>query len=171
MKNKLDKILRQKGIKEAIRELSNHKYKDYCLFLADVAESVLNIFENECPNDKRPRKCIEGIRLYHAGKITKDKLNKLRQDAYSACNATYAASAAAYYAAYYATYADYAATYADYDIAYDIATSAAYAAGADYAATYAAGVGKREEKWKEIEKIFKRHFIKNHEIEDSLFKI
>ena len=76
-------ILNSNGISCAIWALRTQKYKDYCLFLADVAESVLHIFENEYPDDKRPRKCIDGIRLWCDGKITDDELDELRKDAYS----------------------------------------------------------------------------------------
>jgi len=73
-------ILNSNGIQDAIRALRTQDYKDYCLFNADVAESVLYLFEDLYPDDNRPRRCIEGIRLFHAGKITKDELDGLRSN-------------------------------------------------------------------------------------------
>ena len=37
-------ILNLNGIKDAVRALGTQDYKDYCLFIADMAESVLHIF-------------------------------------------------------------------------------------------------------------------------------
>ena len=39
------------------------------LMAADFAESVLHIFEKECPEDKRPRQAIEASRKYARGEI------------------------------------------------------------------------------------------------------
>jgi len=49
------------GAEAAFRALSTQKYNDYCLILADVAESVLFLFEGVKESDA-PRKAIEGIR-------------------------------------------------------------------------------------------------------------
>jgi hypothetical protein len=39
-----------------------------------IAEVVLPIFEEQCPEDNRPRKAIEAARLYLAGEIGKEEL-------------------------------------------------------------------------------------------------
>jgi len=114
-------ILKSNGIQDAVYTLQTQEYKNYNLFNADVAESVLHLFEDEYPDDDRPRKGIEGIRLYHAGKITWDMLDGLKKDVYAASSAarTYASSAAAnsvYYAVYYA--AGYPTYYSTYSTSY-----------------------------------------------------
>ena len=58
------------------------------LFAADCAERVLPIFEKRYPNDNRVRECIEGVRAFARGEITREELLKLRPAA--------AADAAAY---------------------------------------------------------------------------
>ena len=115
-------ILESNGVKDAFWCLRTQKYRDYCLILADVAESVLHIFEKERPNDKRPREAIEGIRAYHRGEITKEDLEDFADAADAAADAAYDA----------------------YDAA-DAADDAAYAA-ADAAADDAAQWKKNEEK-------------------------
>ena len=121
-------ILEANGIEDAVWCLRAFKYRDYCLFNADVAESVLSIFEAKYPKDARPRNAIKAIRDYKAGKMTREAL--VTEAAYAAYDAydAYDAYAAAAYAAYDAHDA--------YD-AYD-----AYAAS----------------KWVEIETIFTTHF-------------
>jgi hypothetical protein len=88
---------------------------------ADIAESVLHIFEKEYPNDNRPRRAIEVAKNPNS---TQEELNSAR------------ANAAAAYAAY-ATYAANAAA-ANALAANSAATYAAYATYATYAATAAA---------------------------------
>lgn len=63
-------ILNSNGAEDAFWALRTQKYKDYCLILADVAESVLHIFEDEYPEDKRPRDVINAMRKYNAGSIS-----------------------------------------------------------------------------------------------------
>ncbi len=158
---KLSDVLKICGIEDACWFLRCFEYKDYCLFCADVAESVLPIFENKYQNDDRPRKAILAIREYHRGKVTKKELNAAAADADAAAyayadaaadaadadaaayaayaagaDAAYAAGADAYAAAAYAA-AAYAAAYAADADAAAAGADAAYAAGAD--AAYAAG--------------------------------
>ena len=144
-------ILEICGIKDAVYALKTQNYKDYCLFLADVAESVLYIFEKEYPDDQRPRKCIEGVRLWYNGKITDEELNELREDAWSA------ASTSAYVAARVAD-----AAWA----AYATARAAAYAAATVWSAVYAAyaawsvaaySADAMDKKWNEIEVILRKY--------------
>ena len=46
------------------------------LFISDVAESVLHIFEEKYPEDKRPRQAIQARRDFVVGKIGKEGLDK-----------------------------------------------------------------------------------------------
>jgi len=133
---------------------------DWRLCLVAFAEHVLPIFESRFPNDNRVRNCIQSIRDFINGKITKEELITIRKAAYAAAYAaTYAATDAAAYAAtddaaYAAAYAADAAAYAAaYATAYaaahaaDAADAAAYAAADD--ATYAAADASRakEKQW------------------------
>ena len=129
----LKQILNEVGIKDAVWCLRVLDYKDVCLFNADVAESVLYIFEEKYTDDKRPRKAIEGIRKCHNGEITDSELKSLSDAAHAAAHAAYDTSA---YSAYSAV--AYAASYAD----------AAYA----YAAT-------RRTQGKVTEELFIKHFV------------
>ena len=88
-------ILNHNGVKDAFWALRTQEYKDYCLILADVAESVLHIFEEKYPNDKRPRKAINAIRRWHSGEITGEELITAADAAYAAADAIDAAYAAA----------------------------------------------------------------------------
>ena len=83
-------ILAAVGIEDTIWCLRTQDYRDYCLFLADVAESVLSIFEDEYPTDDRPRKAIAAIRAWHLGELTKNGLAAAY--AYDAADAAYAAA-------------------------------------------------------------------------------
>ena len=139
-KNKADdepitlmQIFEFNGIDDAIWALKCWDYKDYCLFLADVAESVLHIYEFKC-GSAAPRLAIQGIRDYHAGRITKAELKDL----------AYAADAAAVTAAAYAAYAA------------DAATAATYAA--TYAASYAANAGDADYNQATLIPLFIKHF-------------
>ena len=128
-------VLKSNGIEDAVWCLHCFDYLDYCLFLADVAESVLYIYEQKNKNTA-PRDAINAIREYKLGNITK---SELRASADAA--ADYATASADAYA--------YAAAYAAYAAAYTVADAA-------YAAAYAADA--RNEKWQEIEFLFVKHF-------------
>ena len=143
-------ILNHNGVKDAFWALRTQNYQDYCLILADVAESVLHIFEGKYPEDKRPREAIDAIRLWADEKITNQKL---------ACSATAATAAAAaataaadYNAAYNVAYA------AAYNAAYD-AANAAYAAAyaAAYDAVYDAAPAAATTQWSKHEEILRKH--------------
>ena len=84
-------ILESNGVKDAFWALRTQDYRDYCLILADVAESVLHIFEEKNKGDTRPRKAIEAIRKWHSGIITDAEL-KDAADAADAADATYNAA-------------------------------------------------------------------------------
>jgi hypothetical protein len=155
MKKELMKVLKDSGIRDAIGKLRDYEYRDYCLFNADVAESVLPIFEAES-DSKAPRLSIEGIRKWYKGEISDEELKALSDSAYAAAYSADAAFDAAYAAAYASDAAADAAAAADadaadtVDTAYAAASAAAYAAAGDDAA-YA-------KKWEEIEQIFIKHF-------------
>lgn len=136
----LMEILESNGIMDVTWALRCFEYRDYCLFLADIVESALPVFEKELPDDERPGRLIQGIRDFHKGEITKEELKDLGRAVYAANYVYTDAANYAYAAAYYAT------TNAAYISAY----IAAYIA-ADYAAT-----GRR--KRKEVEKLFIKHF-------------
>ena len=70
-------ILESNGIRDAVWALRTQKYLDYCLFLADMAESVLSFYEKRYPRNHRPRACIDGIRDYKSGEITIQELQGL----------------------------------------------------------------------------------------------
>lgn len=83
-------ILEINGVEDAYWALRTQEYKDYCLILAHVAESVLHFYENEYTN-LAPRKAIEGIRLFQKGEITREELKKLVNAANAAAYTAYAA--------------------------------------------------------------------------------
>lgn len=67
-------ILKSNGIKDAIWSLICFDYLDSCLFLSDLAEFVVPIFENEYPDGFRPRDVIQAIIDYKLGLISRDQL-------------------------------------------------------------------------------------------------
>jgi hypothetical protein len=103
------------------------------LACADIAESVLHIFEAKYPDDKRPRLAIEAARRGNA--VAAYAANTAAAAANAA--AAYAANANAYAAAYAAYAAAYAANAAAANAAYAYAADAAYAYAADAAANAA----------------------------------
>ena len=142
-------ILESNGIELAVRALATQKYRDYCLFSADVAESVLHIYEKEYPGDLRVRNLIEGIRKWYSGEINDEELEKLLEEVATAADAAYDADAeAAAYAAYAVEAATNAAVYASAN-----AAEAVYVAA--HATAYA--VVAREEQWDKIEKLLRKH--------------
>lgn len=88
-------VLESNGLDNAVWALCAFK-KDYerewWMFKADIAELVLPIFEERYPDNKAPRKAIEGARLFADGKISKEEL-KSRADA-AACVAVSSADEA-----------------------------------------------------------------------------
>lgn len=124
--------------------------------VADIAESVLHLYEKQYKNDDRPRKAIESCRNNHinasdaalAAYAAGNAINAIA--AHDANYADYAAAAAvdafhdaAAYAAYAAAYAadaaaEAAAPYAPYAAAKTAAYAAAAAANAAAASRYAA---------------------------------
>jgi hypothetical protein len=99
------------------------------------AESVLDLFEKDYPNDKKPREAIMAARAW-----IKNPCQETRDAAAHAAANAAATYADAAYAAYAATYAADAAAHAAY------AAHAYAAAHAAYAATYAARAAYRAAK-------------------------
>ena len=124
-------ILDVLGIRDALWCLCKLDYREQCLFLADVAESVLHIFEDKYPDDMRVRNCIDGIRKFHAGEIDYEDLMLLQIAAY------------------------YAVDPFDDNAVYAAALSAAYTTA--YAVSATAAISSSE-KWKEIEELFIKYF-------------
>ncbi len=127
-------ILETVGIENTIWCLRTQDYKDYCLFLADVAESVLPIFDAK--NIKEPWEVVEGIRAWYNRDINTKELRILAN------------------AAFDAAYAD------TYGYGYETYAAAAYAAGAAGATVYAtirAAVNAGAD-WGKIEELFIKHF-------------
>ena len=117
----------------------------------ECARRVLHIFEDEYPNDKRPRKAIES---------TESWVNDPNEDN------RIAAAVAAYdaYSAAYAADADYDAVYSAYaaDSAYSAyAAYAAYADDADYA-VYAADYASDAADAREFELIAQAEIIRKY---------
>lgn len=103
-------ILNSNGIEDAIWCLRCFNYEDYCLFLADIAESVLHIYGSKNKNIA-PRDAITAIREYKLGNITLSELSDASDDAAAYAAAYNAASATAYHAASTANAAAAATTY------------------------------------------------------------
>jgi hypothetical protein len=147
------------GIWYLQRKLSNTEKIRLAIYSAN---SVLHIYEEQYPEDKRPREAIKAVRKY----LKESPLKNKKAAAHAADAAAHAADAAAHAAAHAADAAADAATYAAYaaadaatyaadaahaaadaatDAAIDAAAYAAYAAhAAADAATYAADAAKRE---------------------------
>jgi hypothetical protein len=143
-------ILESNGVKDAFWALRTQKYEEYCLILADVAESVVRLTD-----DKRVSDCIQAIRDYNAGKINRGALSTARAaaGAAGAAEAAWAARAAARAAAWaaWAAEAAWAARAA--------ARAAAWAAGAAGAAeaAWAAGAAAGAAAWENNEAILRRY--------------
>jgi hypothetical protein len=124
-----------------VRVFNRSQKLRYALY---AAKSVLHIFEEKYPEDKRPANTIHLVEKYIEDKnlVSQEELIAARRaadgaayDAASVADATYyAAARAAYYAAY----------------AYDAANADAYAAAAYYAAYAAANAAARKEQYKQI---------------------
>ena len=140
----LSYILKSNGIQDAIRALKCFDYLDFCLFLADVVESILSIYEKK-HNDTALRDAINAIRLYKEGKISKKELIDIAKAANNDCVIAAATAANASYATASASYA---------------ATSAFYVTAKVVAAAYhdADNYDKAEKKWLEITVLFNKNF-------------
>ena len=104
------------------------------LFAADCAERVLPLFEQQYPQDDRPRKAIEAARAWAHGELT----TAASASAADAADAAYAAYAAASAAASAAAYASASAASASASASAASASASASAASAAYAASASA---------------------------------
>jgi hypothetical protein len=155
-------VLESNNIEDAVWCLRCFERDSYRQFNADVAESVLHIFESKYPDDDRPRKAIAAAR--GNASAAADAAYAAAADATAAAADATADAAAAAAADAYAAYAAAAdAAYAAYAAAAD-ATYAAACAAADaaayvaYTAAYAAAATARKNKWTEIEQLFIKRF-------------
>jgi len=89
------KILETNGIVDTIRVLRavDKKYRNAVrLFACHCARKVLPIYENEFPNEERPRKAIEAAERYAHGEISQKELNEAHKAAWVATRASVKAS-------------------------------------------------------------------------------
>jgi hypothetical protein len=112
---------------------------------AEVAETVLHLFERKFPDDDRPRKAIEAAKQYGRGEIDAAAARAARAAAADAAAAFRAASDAAFAAAFAAFDASGAAR--------DAAAAANASAVVDYA-----DASSRNESLKKSANIFRSHF-------------
>ena len=149
----LKDILEQLGVSDAIWSLRSieGKDKEIRLFACDCAESVLHIFEEQYPNDNRPRNAIEVSRKFANGEATIEELDAAREAARDNAGASLDAAWAAAWAAgeaWDAGVAAWGAAKAARVAAFDAALNAAGEAAAE-----AARAAEREKQ--------KQLFIKN----------
>lgn len=164
-------ILDATDIRFAVRALGLYDYVDICLFLADVAQSVLPIYQRYRPNDDAPAKCIQAIRDWHVGRISNEDLQRTRQAVYDLFKTTgYVRREAPYFAArtsaYAASYTPRGTAYAAFTV-FDLAIRAARSHYYDRAtlrplplyASLGAEVSIQQKK-DHIKCIFTQHFCK-----------
>ena len=143
-------ILNSNGVKDAYWALKTQDYKDYCLILADVAESVLYIFETNYPDDNRPHQAIKNIRMYKDDQIS---LRELQAAAVAAVAASAAASSAFSSSSFSSSFA--AAASADSTASFS--SSFAAAASAAASAASAADSTTSTEQWTKNEQIMRKY--------------
>jgi hypothetical protein len=138
-----------------VRVFNRSQKLRYALY---AAKSVLNIFEEKYPEDKRPANAIQLVEKYieDENSVSQEELIAARRAADAALAASTAACTAACTAAYVAAYAAALATSTAYAAAYtadayvaDAAADAAYAA-ADALAFADAPAYARKEQYKQI---------------------
>ena len=146
-------ILDTLGVEDAIWSLRaiEGMDKEIRLFACDCAESVLHIFEEKYPDDKRPRNAIEVSRKFANGEATIEELDAAREAARDNAGASLDAAWAAAWAAGEAW---------DAGVAAWGAAKAARVAAFD-AALNAAGEAAAEAAWTAEREKQKQLFIKN----------
>ena len=90
---KLITILEILDIWDAVWCLRTLEYRDYCLFLADVVEPVLHVYE-KLAADQAPRNAIKAIDRWRNGEISRIELQAAAYAAYDAADAADADAAA-----------------------------------------------------------------------------
>ena len=108
------------------------------------AHKVLPIFEQNVPNDNRPRRCLQAVENY-LEKPTRANQNAMFVAANAAhtAGATYAAAASAYYAACYPS----GSASADYAVHFATAATAVIATDNSFCSTADVGARKKFDKW------------------------
>jgi hypothetical protein len=162
------------GIQDAIWCLRAFPYRDCCLFLADVAEMVLPIFEKHVPGDTRVRDCIDAIRKWHSNEIDNVAMGVARDAAWAAASNAVRAAArdAARATAFGCDVARAAAIYAVSAAASDAARAAALGCDAARAAANAAACAAARDAvsavasdaasaaaWEKIKKMFEKYYV------------
>lgn len=155
----LDEIVEAMGLADslwALRALTAPIPSWVYLMLAEYAERVLPIFERWHPEDERPRKAIQAVRDFVAGKITKDQLKVFVSTAYSAyasagggafaVDAAYSAYASAAFASACSAYASAYPAYASVVAIASASAASFYAVDASTSAV-AASFYTAEIKW------------------------
>ncbi len=123
----------------ALRAVEGHD-REIRLFACECAESVLHIFEEKYPDDKRPRNAIEVARRYANSEASEEELAAAWDAAWAAARAAGDAADAATWAAWDAAWAAaWAAGAAAWDAADDAAGAAAWDAARDAGAAAWAG--------------------------------
>jgi hypothetical protein len=95
---KISEIVKSNGIKDAVWAMrAVYDKKTVMLFCADVAESVLHIYEKYNSENKAVKECIEAVRLFANDKVSESELVAKRRAAYAAAadadaDAAYAAA-------------------------------------------------------------------------------
>ena len=67
-------LLEELGIRDTLWCLRTQDYRDYCLFMAEVAELVLPSFEERYPQDTGPRLALASVGLWHEGVASDEQL-------------------------------------------------------------------------------------------------
>lgn len=163
-------VLESNGVEDAFWALRTQDYKDYCLIIADVAESTIDIYEKKYPKHKAPRLAIEAIRKYNNGEIDIEELRKARLAALvnaALVNAAYvvASADAAYEIAFASADPDadaYEIASASADtfasaVAYEIGFGSAVAYEIAFGSAAAVAAGARKKQWSVIEAILMKH--------------
>jgi hypothetical protein len=143
----LKSILDNNGVEDTFWVLRTQSANINMLISADVAESVLYIYEDKYPNDKSIRNCINGIRQYCNGEISKEELSRLREIVVDF--ARIAASDSPIYSSVADSAFFAASIFSSNSISYSAAYSAAYAANHFEQNTY--------DQWQKNEEILKKY--------------
>ena len=149
-------ILEINGIQDAVWCLRTLVYNEQRLFMADVAESVLHLYENNYPNDDFPRKAIQAARDFslniHDLKAVSDSSIEAAKDA---VNDYFTLPNSLHFP--YAAYAA-ASVIREHTTAYDVAC--------DAVGVYKSTINKNQ-KWNEIEQLFIKHFCQDDKYENN----
>jgi len=156
----LSQILAFNGIEDAVWALRCFDYKKYCLFLAEVAESVYPYYRNVYPDDTVVRRVIHNIRWHYDGTHTSEQLYSSAIDVIRGNNRN-TTCLSAQHASDTVAYAAIAnVSSSSYTIAHAVAATIHYYAACfvDNKITLNYADVIRQDKFMEIELMFKKHF-------------